>query len=116
MFLNGADEEDVKAIVRLLSAKAEEHKEDGFRAFVYFLDGTPEQLMKLNSELKADNIALALLPDEERAETLELYAINEKAQSTVMVYKAREVTEKVVNFENDKDGETVKGAIDEVCR
>ena len=33
-----------------------------------------------------------------------------------MVYKAREVTEKVVNFENDKDGETVKGAIDEVCR
>ena len=55
MFLNKADEEDVKAIVRLLSAKAEEHKEDGFRAFVYFLDGTPNKLKKLNAELKADN-------------------------------------------------------------
>ena len=116
MFLNEADEEDVKAIVRLLSAKAEEHKEDGFRAFVYFLDGTPNKLKKLNAELKADNIALALLPDEERAETLELYDINEKARSTVMVYKAREVTEKVVNFQDDEDGETVKGAIDKVCR
>ncbi len=115
MFLNGAEEDDVKDIVRLLSAKAEEHKEAGFRAFVYFLDGTPEQLKKLNSELKADNIALALIPDEERAETLELYAINKKAESTVIVYKAREVTEKVVNFRDDEDGETVKGAIDKIC-
>jgi hypothetical protein len=115
VFLNNADDEDVKDIIRLLSAKAEEHREAGFKAFVYFLDGTPEQLKKLNAELKADNIALALIPDKERAETLELYAVNEKAQSTVLVYKSREVTEKVVNFQDDEDGETVKGAIDKIC-
>jgi hypothetical protein len=60
VFLNSADGDDVRSIVKLLSEKAKEHKR--FRAFVYFLNGSPKQLKKLNDELQSDSIALALIP------------------------------------------------------
>jgi hypothetical protein len=112
VFLNSADDDDVRSVVSLLAKKAKEH--ESFRAFVYFLDGRPEQLKKLNDELQANSIALALIPDSDLDETLELYDINTKAKSTVLVYKDREVTYKVVNY-NEKDADQVMKAIDKIC-
>ena len=112
MFLKSADDEDVRSVVKLLSEKANEHED--FKAFVYFLDGTPDQLKKLNEELQADSIALALIPDDELEETLELYDVNTEVQSTVLVYKNREVTHKVVNY-TDEDADEIKKAIDTIC-
>lgn len=116
MFLNGASDKDVRSILTLLSEKKKEHDKQGFMAFVFFLDGTPDQLKKLNKELKLDNIALCLLTDKERQSTLKGYGINPKAKSTFLIYDARVLKDKVVNYDAQKNAAYVKKAIDKICR
>lgn len=113
MFLNGADAGDAKALVKTLSEQAKKH--DGFRAFVYFLDGTPEQLKKLNKELGADNIALALIPPGAREDTMKMYKVNPAAKSTVLVYLNRNIKKNMVNFNPKRDTESLESAISKVC-
>jgi len=113
VFLNGADASDAKSLVKTLSEQAKKH--DGFRAFVYFLDGTPEQLKKLNRELGVDNIALALIPPGSRKDTLKMYEVNPEAKSTVLVYLNRNIKKNMVNFNPKRDTEALKNAISKIC-
>jgi hypothetical protein len=115
VFLNDASDKDAEAIVSLLVQMASKREKDGFRAFVYFLDGNASELKALNKKLKADSIALALIPKKDLKETLGLYKINESAKSTVLVYLNREIKAKIVNFDAKKDSEKLKEAINSVC-
>ena len=101
--------------MKLLREQAGRYGKSGFHAFVYILDGTPEQLKALNKELKADNVALALIPKADKKETLELYDIDPKAESTVIVYKSRTVTKTFTNFKDNKHGKSLRNAISKVC-
>ena len=114
MFLNNADDETVRTLVKTLSAKAKQHNR--FRAFVYFQNVKPESLKKLNKELGADNIALCMFEKKEREKSLKLYKINPKAKSTVMVYLNRDITANIVNFNPKKDKKALEGAIDKICK
>lgn len=114
MFLNGADEKTTEHIITILSQSAKNYEKQGFRAFVYLLNGSPKQLKALNKKLKADNIALALIAPNAKDDTLKLYKVNKKAKSTVFVYLNREIKAKWVNYDPKTDSKDFKKAISKV--
>ena len=114
MFLNGTDKDTAKNVVKVLSQMATKHEKQGFRAFVYFLNGTPKQLKELNKQLKSDNIALALLDPNAEDDSLALYKINKKAKSTIFVYHRRIIDAKWVNYNPKKDEGALRKAITKV--
>lgn len=117
MFIRYADKDDSDAIIKLLSEARLKYAKQGFRAFVYFLDKDEDELRAMNKALKADNIALALLTDEERDKTLGKYKVHGKARSTILVHKDRVVTERIVDFDvNSDDPETLIRAIKAICQ
>lgn len=99
MFIKDTDGKDVKNLLKIIRKATKKHKDDGFVAFVFFLDGKKSRLRRLNKRLKLDNIALCLIPPGERAETLKEYKINPNAQSTILVYKSRVIKDVIVNYD-----------------
>lgn len=93
-----------------------EHQDDELFAFVFFLEGTQDELKALNDELGADNIALGLIPTEAKDKTQKLYKLNPDVESTLFVYRAREVEHVIVDFDASKDSDQLKEAIQAVCR
>ena len=115
MFINDADEEDVRALVRVLSESREKYKDQKFRAFLLFVDREKSELIKLNQDEKSDNIALTQLKGKDD-EAIEAYKVNPEAKSTVFVYKKRILAAKIVNFDPKKDKQKLVDAIAEVCK
>lgn len=109
MFLNGVDDKIAHSLLTTLSSGIKENK--GFRAFVYFENKTPTQLKELHKKLNLGDLALCLIPKEEKASTMKGYKINPKAKSTVIVYKDRKVTRTFTNYDPAKDAKALKEAI-----
>lgn len=113
--MNGASDEDIKSLVKTLSAAAAKHKKAEFKAFVIFTRGSDADLKKLNKELKADNIALTTV-DGLRADGMRKYNVNPAAKSTVFLYRDRTVKAKIVNYNAKSDAKTLSSKIDLICK
>jgi hypothetical protein len=90
------------------------HKDKDFKAFVMFQNETPERLEAMNKAVKADNVALTLLKNDDEA--LQGYKINPEAKNTVIVYKQRKATAVFPNFDPKKDAARLQQAIADATR
>lgn len=113
--MNGASDEDIKSLVKTLSAAAAKHEKAEFKAFVIFTSGSEADLKKLNKELKADNVALTLV-DGLKADGVQKFKVNPAAKSTVIIYRDRTVKAKIVNYNAKSDAKTLSQKIDLICK
>lgn len=114
VFLNGASDEDVRSLVRTLSAGVKNSGKSDFKAFVVFIDGDAEKIKKLNKEEKADNVAMIVLSPKD--DGYSAYKINPKAKSTVLVYADRVVTAKFVDYNAKKNQAELVKAIEKTYK
>jgi hypothetical protein len=112
VFVKGASDADVRALIRILKAQAKKSGDAQFKGFIFFIDGDAEKIKKLNSEESADNIALGTLPSNDEA--IKLYAIHPDAKSTVLVYNKKSVTARFVDFNAKTDSASLTKQIEKI--
>ncbi len=125
VWVNGDDEQNVRAVVRNLERETVANKAKKFKAFVVFINPRHEsaavmnaKLAKLGAEEKIKNVALAYLSGPADPAIAD-YKINTDAtvRNTVFVYRARKVAAKFVNFTADaSDLKTLDAAIAQVAK
>ena len=116
-WINGADEKDVKAIVKALEGSVKKNDKVEMKAFVMFIGDAAiaPKLKELAKDTESKNVALTYLPKSSPA--LGDYSINTDAEikSTVLVYKDRVLSQKFVNLEA-KDIAKLEEAIAKVTK
>jgi hypothetical protein len=94
-----------------LSGEVTQHQKVEFKAFVFYLQGTPAQIKTIDKAAGVDNIGMGLL-DGPKGESVALYKINPEVRNTVLVYKDRTVTARFVNLDLSKNAAALQKAID----
>lgn len=97
-----------------MSAAVKSHSDTQFKGFLFFIDGDEARLKKLAKEEKADNIALGVFGSDH--EGMKLYKINPKAKSTVLLYKRRLVTSKIVDYNAKRDQKALVQQINAISK
>ncbi len=101
-------------MVSTLSAAVKKQSKADLKGFVIFIDGDAETIKKLNQELKADNVALCTMPSTDKG--VKGYEINLKAKTTVLLYKKRIVTAKLVDYHAETDQAEFAKQLDALTR
>jgi hypothetical protein len=108
VWVNGNPTADVKKVAATLERRMVALNGDGlrFKTFMIFKSSNAKKIEGTLSEMAKANhlreVALTWLPP--TSEALKQYQINPGAETTVLVYKNRQVTDKFVNLKADAAG------------